>query len=330
MDARPLQVNCHDGARAIPIRDRCALWAVTAAMPDAGPVEADLRRLRVFLAVADTLHFGRAGERLRLAQPSISQQVARLERQLGLRLFVRTPRGVTLTVAGERLVQHVGPAVRALDQALETFAAAGGDQTLRVGALSSLASSLVPSAVPDVSTLASRVSINEGSLSQLLQRLLAGDLDVVFCYATADARVLDGGAVQRLDERPTQVAMPATDPLAGCDEIAWAEAAARPWVMPSASRHYYEDMLERFTRRGLEARVVAEATTLSGQLALVAAGIGWTFTSPWTPVPAGVQCGTLADGDRIELLAVTRTLGLGVHGRALIDAVAARAVAFGS
>ncbi|MGN6250289.1 MAG: LysR family transcriptional regulator [Marmoricola sp.] len=290
-------------------------------------MEADLRRLRIFLAVADTLHFGRAAERLRVSQPSVSQQVARLERQLGCRLFVRTPRGVTLTAAGQRLVQQVGPAVRALDRALAGFAADhGAVGPLRVGALSSLASFLVPSAVPDVPELGSSVSITEGPLARLLQQLRGGDLDVVFCYSTADPSALDGCVVQRLDERSTQVAMPASDPLAGQDQIAWAEAATRGWIMPSASRHYAEDMLERFTRRALDVHVVAEATTLSGQLALVAAGVGWTFTSPWAPVPAGVHRCALAGADRLELLAVTRAAApVGAAGRALVDAVAKRA-----
>lgn len=293
-------------------------------------MEADLRRLRIFLAVADTLHFGRAAEQLRLAQPSISQQVARLERQLGCRLFERTPRGVTLTAAGQRLARQVGPAVRALDTALTAFAAADGPESpLRVGALSSLATSLVPSSVPDVPALRSRVNITEGSLSMLVQRLRGGDLDVVFCYSTADSGSLDGCVVQRLDERATQVAVPASDPLAGRRTMPWVEAASRPWIMPSASRQYYEDMLERFTARGLEVRVVAEATTLSGQLALVAAGIGWTFTSPWTPVPSGVALAELVDADRIDLLAVTRATDAGDDAQALIRAVTARAAAFG-
>src|SRR5436305_7282183 len=102
-------------------------------------MEVNPQRLRVFLAVADTLHFGRAAERLRISQPSVSQQVARLERDLGCQLFDRAPSGVTLTAAGRDLVRLVGTALRGLDSAVETFVQEHGKpRRLRVGLLSSL------------------------------------------------------------------------------------------------------------------------------------------------------------------------------------------------
>ncbi|GHH30846.1 LysR family transcriptional regulator [Lentzea cavernae] len=73
----------------------------------------ELRALRYFVAVAEELHFGRAAERLRIVQPAVSQQVARLERELGVRLLERTSRTVRLTPAGERVLAAAREALAA-------------------------------------------------------------------------------------------------------------------------------------------------------------------------------------------------------------------------
>lgn len=267
----------------------------------------DARRLRVFLAVADTLHFGRAGERLRVAQPSVSQQVARLERQLGCQLFVRASTGVTLTSAGRELVRLVGPAIAQLDAAVAEFTSTRARPTLRIGALSSLASYLIPRSVA-LGSGDTRIDLVEGSLTSLTQSLVAGELDVVFCYRPGDEGVLAGANVRmvEIDEQPVLFAMPADDPAASLSEVPWAAAAAKPWIVPSASRQYAADMRERFTRRQLDVQVVAEATTLSGQHALVAAGIGWTFTSPWAQHPDAVTVRPPQHPDRLTLVALLR------------------------
>jgi len=105
------------------------------------PPGLDLRHLRYFLAVAEDLHFGRAAQRLHLAQPALSQAVRKLEDGLGVQLLDRTSRSVALTPAGAVLAQETRRILADVDAAVvETRRAAGGGNVLRLGypAISSL------------------------------------------------------------------------------------------------------------------------------------------------------------------------------------------------
>ena len=109
----------------------------------------ELRQLRYFLVVADELHFGRAAERLHITQPPLTVAVKRLERELGVQLFDRTTRRVTLTAAGQAFRDRIQAAVAELDDAAGDVAdvAAGMSGKIRVGFVSSASYTTVPEAI---------------------------------------------------------------------------------------------------------------------------------------------------------------------------------------
>jgi DNA-binding transcriptional LysR family regulator len=102
-------------------------------MTDTPPVDVDLRLVRYFVAVADHQHFGRAATALRVAQPSLSRQIRRLEQQLGARLLDRTPQGTRLTEAGEVFLPAAKALLRSVARAAAQTRAAATPSRITIG-----------------------------------------------------------------------------------------------------------------------------------------------------------------------------------------------------
>lgn len=141
----------------------------------------ELRHLRYFVAVAEELHFRRAAERLYVAQPAVSEQVRKLEEELGVRLFDRTQRSVSLTVAGSALL---GEARRVLRQAeLAMLAARNASehavQELRIGFLADSVPAGVPLALQRLSGSTPRVQVHPetGPAMRLIDDVRAERID---------------------------------------------------------------------------------------------------------------------------------------------------------
>jgi DNA-binding transcriptional LysR family regulator len=107
-------------------------------------VNLELRLLRYFAVVAEELHFGRAAERLYISQPALSQQIRVLEEQVGMPLFVRGPRGVSLTDAGETLLTEARELLERSDRLRESM------EQLRLGASGTLRVGIAPGAPADL------------------------------------------------------------------------------------------------------------------------------------------------------------------------------------
>ncbi len=146
----------------------------------------DPRRVLTFRAVAHERSFSRAARGLSLSQPSVSNQVAALEREIGVPLLERRPGGLRLTAEGEILLEHADVIADRLGLAESQLAEASEHQRtrLRIGALPSALAAFVPAAIarvrgqhPDT-----QVTFDEGTSEELASRLASGELDLAIAY----------------------------------------------------------------------------------------------------------------------------------------------------
>ena len=248
-----------------------------------GQPRIDARHLQYFLAVADELHFGRAAERLHIAQPALSRAIRRLELVLDADLFERDSRHVTLTPAGDAFVPDARAAVERLTHGVAAVRrAAGGLQTLSVGFPSSLANGLIPALVAELARTEppNTLDLRELTVSEQLVALRAGELDVGFVYPSQHVPFeLDGLVLEELRTERLFAALPRSHALAGAAEIPLARLADEPWIVLAASATPYgnRELLALTVPAGFQPRVVQEATTVRACLALAAAGLGVTL-----------------------------------------------------
>ena len=153
----------------------------------------EIRQLKAFVAIAETGTFTAAAGRVHVTQAAISMQIRQLETESGVRLFVRAPRRVILTEAGEKLLERAQVILREHDAALHELAALTGAEKgrLRIGSASAMVSGEpLPRILKRLRAVHPGVeaSVRSGTSEELVQRLLAGDLDVAFVSLPVDAR----------------------------------------------------------------------------------------------------------------------------------------------
>ena len=216
------------------------------------------RLLRYFLAVADELHFGRAAARLYISQPSLSNQIHKLERTLGTDLFVRTSRQVELTPAGRALLEEAPPALDALERAAERarLAGAGMAGTVRLGYAPMAGYETIGALLTAVEHDSPNVTVVASELfsAEIPARVLAGELDIGLALFPEPMR---GVRSERLRIEPLALLLGKHHRLADADSIPVASLEGETLLLfpRELAPEYYDRVIAACEQSGFEPRV---------------------------------------------------------------------------
>ncbi len=223
--------------------------------------EIELRHLRYFLSVAETLHFSKAAAQLGMAQPPLSQQIRSLERILGYPLFDRTTRGVRLTKVGQYFREGARNTLTKIhdDMAMARRLGSGQEGVLTVGFSGSVMLTTLPKAIERYRRLYPRVELRLRELvtAEQMPSLLDGTLDLGFLR---DGEPRDGLSIESILRERFIAVLPARHKLAGC------AADGAPC--------FRSDYLMLCEAEGFRPNVVQEAPQWPTVVRLVAAGSG--------------------------------------------------------
>ena len=239
------------------------------------PIE--LRHLRYFLAVAETLHFSKAARRLGMAQPPLSQQIKRLEQMLGHALFERTTRGVKLTAAGQLLARRARSTMEKVDEDLAQVRRLGrGEEgTLTVGFSGSVMFTELPAAIQSFRHQYPKVELRLRELvtSAQIVALLNGQIDLAFLR---DGDPTEGIRITALLKEKYVAVLPEAHPLARRRTLSVKALEGEPFIMfarrmgPLA----YDRTIACCERSGFRPNIVQDAPQWLTLVRLVAAGLG--------------------------------------------------------
>lgn len=231
--------------------------------------------LGCFVAVAEELHFGRAAERLGMAQPPLSQRIQRLEKELGIRLFERSSRHVELTGPGRLLLEEARDILTRVDRiySLAARARLGAVGTVRAGLPAELGGPVLAALIaafrarrPEL-----RLELREISTAEQVRALAEGALDVGVLRHPCDVRDFRLGPMLG---QPVGALVPADAPVAGRAEVHLADLAGQELVMAPRddAPGTYDELLAACRRHGFDPVAVHEARHPQFALGLVLAG----------------------------------------------------------
>lgn len=253
----------------------------------------ELQQLRYVLAVARTGNFSRAAEQCHVSQPSLSQQIQKLEDELGERLFDRLKTRARLTAAGEALRERAGRILAEVEavqrEATETRALARGH--VAIGVLPTIAPYLLPQVLTGFSQKfpGIEIAVQENTTAQLLGLLVACEVDLVIASLPLhDERM----RVESLFAEELRVALPPGHSLLQRRTIRAADLEAERFILMKEGHCLGDQVLNFCTRRDLHPNILCRSTQIETIRALVEAGLGISL------VPA-MACPSTPSGRRL-------------------------------
>jgi len=240
---------------------------------------AQLERLRYFVVAAEELHFGRAAERLMIAPPSLSQQIKRLEGQLGVELFERDPHGLRLTAAGEVLLERARPALLGVDEAMAAARQAGAGLTghLEVGFLPAAVGAVMGETVRQFAHEQPGVTVRlqQHDFSDTSAGLRSGKTDVAFVRTPIAGEQL---CFEDLVVEPRVLAVPPGHRLAGRDGVHISETFDEPFLVMPNNDSVWRDFWLAVAHRRQPARLGPLVRSPDESFTAVLAGQGVLLT----------------------------------------------------
>ncbi len=237
----------------------------------------ELQQLRYFCAIAATGSFSRAAQQTHVSQPSLSQQIRKLEDELGTRLFDRLGRSVRLTELGRAFLPRAQTVLRDLEAArsdvVERKASVGGP--ICVGVIPTIAPYFLPRVLASFSRKYPevRVTVAEEITPLLLERLRAGTMDVAIVALPLDVRRHEFATFPLAVEKLYAV-LPSRHALAKRRTLSLAELQSEPFLLLRDGHCFRETSVAACRRARLSPQIIFESGQFSSILSMVSAGLG--------------------------------------------------------
>lgn len=265
-----------------------------------------------FLALARTGHMTRAAAELHLTQPAVSAQLAKLEEQVGHRLFDRSPAGMVLTSAGQLYLRHVEESLRWLERGQEALDELAGlrQGSLAVGGGATATTYLLPPILGQFHAQHPEIQmfVREQGSQGVMDAVWSGELDLGVVTLPLSASPAGAADVSRLHVEPWTedellLVLPTGHPLHGARSFKWADLEGVPLVLFEAGSAVRAIIDQHIANAQIEANIVMELRSIESIKQMVAQGIGAAFVSRFAldTQSGGLPC---ADGKLARELAI--------------------------